>query len=331
MYDTTRTFQRGQDGKEFKINADKLQKRLNEKDEVVAYFNKIIDKKGNTIWVEYDIQKKQGLILNFNMPKIANNTQIENFKISDKEKLYENLYEAIDGVVDVDIDKMRVSRLDVTMNIETENKVGNYINALASSYVSSRNYKEDFFSDESFTIHNNSRRFVFYDKIKEQKEQGAENLPNKNILRLETQNSKGRDVANFFKSKDRFYFNEIFKEAVVLDALYFQRENFKRLFMSKNIETKKENEKAVIDSLYKKSNRNLVIRYITKEVLNSKGFSFQKYENDFKAYYTERGMRKVLNYLRDLQFLSVKDSRQNTDLVSEVYDKLNDLSDKLVA
>lgn len=329
MFDTVRLYKRGVDGKDFQLNINKFKRTIDEVNDTVNYHN-IFSFPGENndevkLYIDYDLHLRQGVNISFSVPKVANGTQLDNFRLSDKNRLYENLEYYLNDLIDIDYKNMKVSRLDITSNIYTDGEVRYYINALQSSYCKHRNYKVDYYVNESFTVYNKSRRFVIYDKIKEQidKNRGKKKQNSKdiNILRYEIQNKRGRDVKALL-GKD-LLFDDLFNEAVFLDAISVQRRYFRDLFLNKHIQQSIfETDRFLIELINKRWSRNLINKFLVKKQLDSDNFSFTELEALFSGVYTERGLRKALKELRELKFLTVNTT---FSLLEEVYNKIGNL------
>lgn len=328
MYDTVRLYKRGVDGKDFQLNINKLKRTIDEVNDTVNYHN-IFSFPGDydevKLYIDYDLHLRQGVNISFSIPKVANGTQLDNFRLSDKNGLYQNLEHYLSDLIDIDYKNMQVSRLDITSNIYTDGEVRYYINAIQSSYCKHRNYKTDFYPSESFTIHNKSRRIVLYDKIKEQiykNKRAKRKLDiNANILRFEIRNNRSRDVKALL-GKD-LLFDDLFNEAVFLDAISIQRRYFRDLFLNKHIQQSIfETDKLLVELINKRWSRNLINKFLVKKQLDSDNFSFTELEALFSGVYTERGLRKALKELRELKFLTVNTT---FSLLEEVYNKIGNL------
>lgn len=335
MFDTVRLYKRGVDGKDFQLNVSKLKKTIDEVNDTVSHHN-IFSFPGDyddevKLYIDYDLHLRQGVNISFSIPKVANGSQLENFRLSDRDRLYSNLECYLNDLIDIDYRNMQVSRLDITSNIYTDGEVRYYINALQSSYCKYRNYKTDFYPGESFTIHNKSRRIVLYDKIKEQiykNKRAKRKLDiNTNILRYEIRNNRSRDVKALL-GKD-LLFDDLFNEAVFLDAISVQQRYFRDLFLNKHIQQSLfETDRLLVELINKRWSRNLINRFLVKKQLDSNDFSFLELEALFGDYYTERGLRKALKELRELKFLT---ANTTYTILEEVYNKISDLHYYLVA
>ncbi len=333
MYDTVRLYKRGVDGKDFQLNVSKLKKTIDEVYDTVSHHNIFSFGENNDVklYIDYDLHLRQGVNISFSIPKVANGTQLDNFILSDKEKLYSNLEHYLNDLIDIDYKNMQVSRLDITSNIYTAGEVRYYINAIQSSYCKHRNYKVDYYVNESFTIHNKSRRIVLYDKMKEQMDKNKRAKRrlgiNGNILRYEIRNNRSRDVKALF-NRD-LLFNDLFSEATFLDAISVQQRYFRDLFLNKHIQQSLfETDKLLVELINKRWSRNLISKFLVKKQLDSNDFSFLELEALFGDYYTKRGIRKALKELRELKFLTVNTT---FSLLEEVYNKISDLHYYLVA
>lgn len=329
MYDTVRLYKRGVDGKDFQLNINKLKRTIDEVNDTVSHHN-IFSFSGDyddevKLYIDYDLHLRQGVNISFSIPKVANGSQLDNFRLSDKDRLYSNLECYLNDLIDIDYRNMQVSRLDVTSNIYTDGEVRYYINAIQSSYCKHRNYKTDFYPNESFTIHNKSRRIVLYDKIKEQiykNKRAKRKLDiNANILRFEIRNNRSRDVKALF-NRD-LLFDDLFSEAVFLDAISIQRRYFRDLFLNKHIQQSLfETDKLLVELINKRWSRNLINKFLVKKQLDNDNFSFTELEALFAGLYTERGLRKALKELRELKFLT---ANTTYTILEEVYEKIGNL------
>lgn len=315
MFDTIRLYKRGYLGKDFRIKESLFNKIYDVDNELSSYVNQFDD----LVRVSFDKYKK-GLIISFSAQKVANGTQLVNLKISDCDKLFDNLYRILSDAVSVDLEDMSVSRLDITSNILVESKVKYYINTLQSKFRKRLNYRTDFYKDESFTIFNKSRRIVFYDKVKEQKDKNLD-VVNMNILRYEIQNKKKRDIKTLLKRD--FTFKELFSESVFIDCVKIQKHYFSEFFTNGGHFSFFESERALIEALKLKfSNRNLIKNYIVKSYLDKSKVNYNDLEMLFSEHYSARGLKKALDEIKEIEFLTY-----NTDysILMEVERKINEL------
>lgn len=318
MFDTIRLYKQGVDGKDFVIDKSQFKKSISVDDEVESYVNQF---GSGLVRVSYDRSKK-GLSIAFSAPKLAFGTQIENIKVSNYDLLLSNLVNILEGVVDVDYSNMKVSRLDITSNLELDGNVKYYINTLQSKFRKVGNYKTDFYKDESFTIFNKSRRFIFYDKIKEQMDKGVlvGNYERK-ILRYEIQNKRGRDIYTLLKRN--YTFKELFRESVFIDCIKVQKQFYSKFFTNGGHISFFETERALIEAVKLQfGSRNLIRNYLLKSYLSNGKVNYQTLETLFTDYYSKRGLSKALKELKELEFLSV-----NTDysILIEIENKINNL------
>jgi len=325
MFDTIRLYQKGENEKDFSLKTEKFKKVSDEFDHLERFYNVFTDKEVS-LFIDYDLYIKGGVSITFSVPKVANGTQLKNFKLCDVEKLKKNLAKLLQDKIEIDFEKMKVSRLDISSNIETNLEAKYYVNCLMELYTKQSNYKKLLHENESFTIYNKSRRFVFYDKVQEQIKKGLEtNLRKKNIFRYEIQNNKGRDVRNIL-GKD-FYFFELFRESVFLDCVNIQKKYFKKLFLNDKEQLDLfETDKKLIET-FASTSKNIVKNFLVKKYLDEDLITFQEIELLFSNYYTSRGLRKVMKELKELKFLQVK---SNYSLLTEVYEKINNIYKEVV-
>ena len=234
MIDTVSLYMAGRNGINFDINLKEFNSSVNKTGQVNNYSNNftLSAKDKRNIYIKYDVNNCYSIVT-FSVPKLLYGNSLENIKVEDKDAIFNILVGRLNGIFDADLEKWQVSRLDVTKNIEVENSVSSCITALKKAYdINQGRYNFTNVKDESLTINNNSRRFVIYDKVKEQianKELSKNEAKTKgNILRLEIQHKKARAINTSFKRK--YNFDELFTEKSFQDFSKFQQNFFDKFY-----------------------------------------------------------------------------------------------------
>jgi hypothetical protein len=325
MIDTVRLLiPQARNGFDFQLKANRLKTVLEASGEEIRQYGTFYDQdKKKAVYVEYDRYK--GLILNYSIPKVTYGHSLKNFDLNDRPKAEEEVYKILNQVIDVDINKMHLSRLDVCRNITSANETGYYIQALKENYINKQRFKAEQIKDETFNITNKSRRVIFYNKVAEEvfkKEiTKAEGKLYGNILRFEIQHKKGRDIKTSFNNDRPLTLNEVLTEPFFIACQSLQVKTFDSFFAGKNgqadIFGSNQQLLELLHSKYK--NRNLGLRFLAKLHIDNNDIDFSTLQYLLKPHYTRQGLTKVLKEFQELQFLT---NTKTVDLIDEVRTQL---------
>lgn len=326
MLDTISLYHAGRNGEDFNINFKEFNSSVNKNGQVNNYYNNFIlkDKDRRNIFVKNDVNNNYTMVT-FSAPKLIYGNSLENITLQDKDNLLNILTGRLTGIVDADFQNWTVSRLDVTKNIEVKNNVSGYITALKKAYdVSQGRYLFSNVKDESLTINNNSRRFVIYDKVKQEladkeitrttaKQYG-------NILRLEIQHKKARAIKTSFKRK--YFYEDLFTEKSFQDFSKFQLQFFDKFYCNSGQYEMFIEDVALADLIFQYSKRDLMKNFFTKKYITENEIDLSVVQDIMRPHYKSRqGLHKALKQIDQLAKLGT----------STVEDVLQEIRYKLVA
>ena len=324
MLDTSKLYQAGRNNSEFKLNEKLFRKHNNERNETEILYNTFYDDKGKKpIYVMNDLNRNYAII-QFSVPKLLYGNSLKNVNYEDTSKLETILNERLKGKFEGDFLNMKVSRLDITQNMEMKNDIPIYIHALNDAYAGDKRYKVEKFSDETLLIKNNSRRFEFYDKVKEA-------IKNKDItqsqakqygkiLRFEVQHSKAKHIKTSF-NKD-YTFEDILKEGFFDTAKLFQVNAFDKMFCNAGNYEMFIQDIAMIEVITSYNKRNVLKNLLIKKLTDETEYkhSFEHYEDLLKLTgMTRDGIRKSIKEVQKILMLS---KTKRSDIIEEIRNKL---------
>ena len=327
MIDTVSLYHKGYNGTDFNLNVKEFNSNVSKSGQINNYQNNFIlkDKDKRNIYVKYDLNRSYA-ILTFSVPKLLYGNSLENIRVKDKDDVINILTGRLTGILDADFQNWSVSRLDVTKNIEVENNVSGYITALKKAYdVTQGRYLFSNVKDESLTINNNSRRFIIYDKVKEQIA-GKELSRNKakdygNILRLEVQHKKAEHIKTSFKRK--YFFSELFSDKVFSDFSKFQLSFFDKFYSPGAQYHLFIQDVALAELIFSEYNkRDLLKNFLLKKYLNENEIDNSVIQDILRKYYKSRqSIHKAIKQINQLAKLGT----------ATVPDVLDEIRFKLVA
>ena len=327
MIDTISLYHAGRNGTDFNLNFKEFNSNVSKSGQVNNYTNNFIlkEKDKRNIYVKYDLNRNYTL-LTFSVPKLLNGNSLENIQVKDRDSIINILTGRLTGILEADFENWSVSRLDVTKNIEVVNNVSGYITALKKAYdVTQGRYLFSNVKDESLTINNNSRRFVIYDKVKEQiagKELSRSKAKDYgNILRLEVQHKKKKHIYTSFKRA--FYFSELFSEKVFNDFSKFQLQFFDKFYSPGQQYNLFIQDVAIAELIFSNfSRRDIAKNFFVKKYLNENEIDNAVIKDILSKYYKSRqGLNKALRQINQLAKLGT----------ATVPDVLDEIRYKLVA
>ena len=321
MIDTISLYHAGRNGTDFNLNVKEFNSNVSKSGQINNYQSNFIlkDKDKRNIYIKNDLNNSY-VLLTFSVPKLIYGNSLENIQVKDKDSIMNILTGRLTGILDADFQNWSVSRLDVTKNIEVNHSVSGYITALKKAYdVTQGRYLFSNVKDESLTINNNSRRFVIYDKVKEQIA-GKELSRNKakeygNILRLEVQHKKSEHIKTSFKRK--FYFSELFSEKVFNDFSKFQLSFFDKFYTPGGQYQLFIQDVALAELIFSKYNkRDMLKNFLVKKYLNENEIDNSVLQDIFKKYYKSRqSIHKALKQINEL-------ARLGTATVPDIIDEI---------
>ncbi len=324
MLDTISLYLPGRNGTDFSLNLKEFNSSVSKSGQINNYTNNFIlkDKDKRNIFIKYDLNRNY-VITTFSVPKLLYGNSLENVQVKDKDSVMNILTGRLTNILDADFENWQVSRLDITKNIEVKNNVSGYITALKKAYdVTQGRYNFTNVKDESLTINNNSRRFVIYDKVKEQ-------IANKdisrnkgkdygNILRLEVQHKKAKHIHTSFKRK--FHFSELFSEKSFNDFSKFQLSFFDKFYSPGGQYQLFIQDVALTELIFYKFNkRDLLKNLLVKKYLNENEYDKDAMQDILRKYYSRQGLNKAMKQINQLSKLG---TATVPDIIDEIRYKL---------
>ena len=324
MLDTISLYLPGRNGTDFSLNLKEFNSSVSKSGQINNYTNNFIlkDKDKRNIFIKYDLNRNY-VITTFSVPKLLYGNSLENVQVKDKDNVMNILTGRLTNILDADFENWQVSRLDITKNIEVKNNVSGYITALKKAYdVTQGRYNFTNVKDESLTINNNSRRFVIYDKVKEQ-------IANKdisrnkgkdygNILRLEVQHKKAKHIHTSFKRK--FHFSELFSEKSFNDFSKFQLSFFDKFYSPGGQYQLFIQDVALTELIFYKFNkRDLLKNLLVKKYLNENEYDKDAMQDILRKYYSRQGLNKAMKQINQLSKLG---TATVPDIIDEIRYKL---------
>jgi len=324
MLDTISLYLPGRNGTDFSLNLKEFNSSVSKSGQINNYTNNFIlkDKDKRNIFIKYDLNRNY-VITTFSVPKLLYGNSLENVQVKDEDSVMNILTGRLTNILDADFENWQVSRLDITKNIEVKNNVSGYITALKKAYdVTQGRYNFTNVKDESLTINNNSRRFVIYDKVKEQ-------IANKdisrnkgkdygNILRLEVQHKKAKHIHTSFKRK--FHFSELFSEKSFNDFSKFQLSFFDKFYSPGGQYQLFIQDVALTELIFYKFNkRDLLKNLLVKKYLNENEYDKDAMQDILRKYYSRQGLNKAMKQINQLSKLG---TATVPDIIDEIRYKL---------
>ena len=324
MIDTISLYHAGRNGTDFNLNFKEFNSNVSKSGQINNYQNNFIlkDKDKRNIYIKNDLNKSY-VLLTFSVPKLIYGNSLENIQVKDKDSIINILTGRLTGILDADFQNWSVSRLDITKNIEVENSVSGYITALKKAYdVTQGRYLFSNVKDETLTISNNSRRFIIYDKVKQElkdKEISRNSAKDYgNILRLEIQHKKAKHIYTSFKRK--YFFSELFSEKCFKDFNKFQLSFFDKFYCKGGQYDLFIQDVALTELIFANYNkRDLAKNFFVKKYLNENDIDTAVLQDLFRKYYTRQGLNKALKQIKELAKLG---TATVPDILDEIRYKL---------
>ena len=188
--------------------------------------------------------------------------------------------------------------------------------------VTQGRFKLSVIKDETLTVSNNSRRFVIYDKVKEE-------LSNKeisrseakqlgNILRLETQHKKTKHIETSFKR--RYLFDELFTEKNFKEFNKFQLFFFDKFFCNSGKYEMFIQDVAMSELImFNYGKRNLGKNFLLKKAYENKEFDREYLQKVLKPFMTRQAINKNIKEIEKLFRLG---NSTVSDVIDEIRNKL---------
>lgn len=326
MIDTLTLHIKGKNNQDFELNENRFKKVTSENNELDVLHNTFYSDRENRkqpIYVMNNLKNNYALV-QCSASKLLYGNSLQNVKIEDTRKLEGILQNRLNGIFDADFMNSNISRLDVSQNIETNEDIPFYIYGLREAYEQNGKFRLDLFSNETLMIKNNSRRFIFYDKVKEA-------LANKditrneakaygNILRFEVQHSKAKHVKTSLGKV--FTLSEILTEDFFKKAKQFHLNSFEKFFSNAGNYELFMNDISILDAVMKYNKRNVLKNFLLKSVTDKSEF-----KADWKYYETllsAKGMTRqgIAKSIKEVKKILALGKVKRSDILNELITKL---------
>ena len=331
MIDTVTLYQQGRNLEDFNLNFKEFQNRnTSRKTGQINYITDNFhysDKEKRNIYCKYDLNRNF-ILVSFSIPKLLHGNSLETVKITDKDKVINELHRRLKGFFETDFENMEMSRLDVTQNIKLDREISYCIPALKQAYdVTNGRYNVSNIENETITIKNKSRVTRIYDKVKESianKElTKKEALNYGHILRMETEHKKRQHIKTSFPayySKGKILtYSDLFTEQKFNDFKQFQLKTFNTFFLNDGKYEMFLEDVAMIELLLQHNKRSVAKNFIVKKYVDSETYNEDSFKDIIRPFYTRQGMNKVIKELRQIKKIG---KSKVSDIIQEIRLKL---------
>ena len=331
MIDTVTLYKQGRNLEDFNLNFKEFQNRnTSRKTGQINYITDnfhFSDKEKRNIYCKYDLNRNF-ILVSFSIPKLLHGNSLETVKITDKDKVINELNRRLKGYLEADFENMEMSRLDVTQNIKLDREISYCIPALKQAYdVTNGRYNVSNIENETITIKNKSRVTRIYDKVKESianKElTKKEALNYGNILRMETEHKKRQHIKTSFPayySKGKILtYSDLFTEQKFNDFKQFQLKTFNTFFLNDGKYEMFLEDVAMIELLLQHNKRSVAKNFIVKKYVDSETYNEDSFKDIIRPFYTRQGMNKVIKELRHIKKIG---KSKVSDIIQEIRLKL---------
>jgi hypothetical protein len=331
MIDTVTLYKQGRNLEDFNLNFKEFQNRnTSRKTGQINYITDnfhFSDKEKRNIYCKYDLNRNF-ILVSFSIPKLLHGNSLETVKITDKDKVINELNRRLKGYLEADFENMEMSRLDVTQNIKLDREISYCIPALKQAYdVTNGRYNVSNIENETITIKNKSRVTRIYDKVKESianKElTKKEALNYGNILRMETEHKKRQHIKTSFPayySKGKILtYSDLFTEQKFNDFKQFQLKTFNTFFLNNGKYELFLEDVAMIELLLQHNKRSVAKNFIVKKYVDSETYNEDSFKDIIRPFYTRQGMNKVIKELRHIKKIG---KSKVSDIIQEIRLKL---------
>ena len=331
MIDTVTLYKQGRNLEDFNLNFKEFQNRnTSRKTGQINYITDnfhFSDKEKRNIYCKYDLNRNF-ILVSFSIPKLLHGNSLETVKITDKDKVINELNRRLKGYLEADFENMEMSRLDVTQNIKLDREISYCIPALKQAYdVTNGRYNVSNIENETITIKNKSRVTRIYDKVKESianKElTKKEALNYGNILRMETEHKKRQHIKTSFPayySKGKILtYSDLFTEEKFNDFKQFQLKTFNTFFLNNGKYELFLEDVAMIELLLQHNKRSVAKNFIVKKYVDSETYNEDSFKDIIRPFYTRQGMNKVIKELRQIKKIG---KSKVSDIIQEIRLKL---------
>ena len=324
MLDTISLYQSGKNGSDFNINFKEFGSLVSKTGQINSYQNNftLSDKDKRNIFIKCDLNNNY-VLATFSIPKLLYGNSLNNIQVKDKDEVLNILTGRLKGILDADFQNWNVSRLDISKNVQVQNEVSEYLTALKKAYdVTKGRYQLSIIKDETLTVSNKSRRFVIYDKIKEELDNKeisrSEAKEFGNILRFEIQHKKAKHIETSFKRK--YLFDELFTEKNFIEFNKFQLSFFDKFFCNNGKYEMFIQDIALTELIMLNySKRNLGKNFLLKKEFENKEFDRGYLQKVLKPFMSKQAVNKTI---KDIERLFRLGNTTVIDVIEELRYKL---------
>jgi len=243
VYDTEVLTQKGRNNVDFRLKNLQDWDQVKQGDEIKAYKKKIPlnakdGKHNGTLFLGYS-RALSSVKTQVALPKLVYGSSLYEIQENDKDKVNGKLQDLIKDWIDIDLDEMKVYRLDNSCNLELSQKTSKYINALnqhTEQTIGHQNKK--LYDGETISWNTKTGSFtnLFYDKVKREShltkgeyDPEAYKFLDKNILRYEIQMNKPATMLAKSRFGRRLSHKDIFMPEVIAKVREQRKQEYNKI------------------------------------------------------------------------------------------------------
>lgn len=274
-----------------------------------------------TIYLSY-IGKYRSLSATFSIPNLLYGSNIYEFNLEeDKNRLLTLLNYHIRDIVNVDVRKWRISRLDICKNIELDIPTQQVIHSLIINSFTQSKSKGKKTYNSAVVFNDKTETFQIYDKIESEKHfeyEIPESFEDKNILRIENQIKNNEGLKAPLRFGKELKLKDIFKPQIVRKSKQILLENFYRNYG--NIIIKNDLISIGRDVEKEYGNKGLFEKVVILNQFKNEIINLDELDRLFKVFYSKRQLMRKRNELRRLYDFYNNNIALNTGF--NLYDKV---------
>jgi hypothetical protein len=280
-----------------------------------------------------DIRPDDTLYLKTSLPKLIYGSSLYEIKEQDLERCVDAIERKLD-YTGVTIDKSAVSeselsRVDFCRNLKVEHNLMDYIVLLSKYRISRRDKLE--YKKETVAFHNGSQDLVFYNKLRETKqdksiEQEIRDMlkgQQENILRIESRLKGKRVVDRELKRIDK-KFNNVFSFELCKNRLIGEMDKLTNNDDSTQLELNFQENSNLLTHIKSKKERNIFLEFLSIKGLDrfliEFQYDFQMIKEFLELHFKKRQVYTILQYLKEKQELLLKPEQRA--LLDEIRQKI---------
>jgi len=258
------------------------------------------------------------------LPKLLYGSSLYEIQPEDGDKVKEAILNTTKDWIEVDLDKMKLFRLDNSVNLQMDEKTKKYIYALNNNTSDKIGHRiKGHFEGETLRFASNAQTDMFYDKIKEEEhlkgrqyDYEAYKFRGKNILRYEIQNKTDEAIKTVSRYGRNLYFKDLFTDEVISRTCKLRVDGWENILRStkqkyvldyssitRDLETMRElkiNRSTLSDfAWYLVMRAGILSIDDMQKILRGAGFSRQSIHNHTKRVKKLEGIKSKENYLID--------------------------------